>query len=407
MSIEKNITSDEFARTSSHCVAISRKNDAEHAVYDLIAQIGDSVVQSMLIYYTSDYDVVRLQQLFKQHFPQIPFHGCSTCRGILTNQGFIEGPVIGLSYTLDPLYMPCNAITTFATTDRQEVCNKTTQAIDKTLKNSGREGEVPTLILMHSTVGSEEGVLECIDNYFGLQVPVLGGSAADDNITGKWSIFTQDDVVTQGTSLTFVYGNVNLNTSFGTGYVPTDNSGMVTSSRGRYLLTIDGKSAASTYRRWTKSILHDDQYQDLMQHTGHVPLGVQYTSSNNGTYFHLYHPVRLCDDGSIELFAEIPQGAKIKLMIGSHEHMVDRVSRIVGDASASLMSSKGPSAYISVFCAGSMYSILDHLPDIASQLDQAYNNVPFLCPFTFGEQGMTVEGKNAHGNLMISTVAFS
>lgn len=407
MSSIHSVTSNDLAKNSSHHVAISRKTTPDEAVRDISEQIADSFVQSMVIYYTSGYDATRLQALLKEQFPGVPMHGCSTCRGLLSNKGFIEGPVIGVSYTIDPSFIPCNTITTFASTDRHEVCSKTIQAIDDSMKKSGRAGEVPSLILMHSTVGTEEGVLESIDQYFGLQVPVLGGTAADEDISGKWSIFTQEGVVTQGTSLTFVYGNNNLNTSFGTGYVPTDNGGVVTSANGRKLLSIDGKPAASVYRTWTKSILQDEQYQNLMQHTGHVPLGVKYTNSHNGNYFHLYHPARLCEDDSIELFAEIPQGVKIKLMIGSNEHMVDRVSRIVGDASASLMSPQGPSAYISVFCAGSMYSVIDHLPAIAKQLNQEYHNVPFLCPFTFGEQGMTIEGKNAHGNLMISTVAFA
>jgi hypothetical protein len=391
----------------SHRIAVSAQPTAEQAVDELVAEIGPISAQSMLIYYTHHYDAKRLQQLLREHYPNTPIHGCSTCRGVLTNKGFIEGPVVGVSYTLDPHFWTCNAITTFDTIDRDEVCTKTTEAIDKAIEKSNRQGEVPGLILMHGTVGTEEGVLECIDNYFGLQVPVLGGTAADDHIEGKWSIFTQEGVVTQGVSLTFIYGNANLNTSFGTGYITTRKSGVVTAANGRFVLSIDDMPAASVYRAWTKSILHDEQYQDLMQHTGHVPLGVQYISAENEIYYHLFHPVRLCDDGSIQLFAEMPQGVNIKLMIGSHEHMVDRVARIVGDASASLMSPLGPSAYLSMFCAGSMYSIYDHLPHIAKQLNDTYNNVPFLCPFTFGEQGMTVEGKNAHGNLMISTVAFS
>ncbi len=394
--------------TSPHLVATTQATNIQKAVEEIASQVDIETLNALQLYYTQHYSPDLLRQALVKRFPGVRFHGCSTCRGVLTNSGFIEGPVIGVSVTQDPKLDSCNAIATFDSLSKQEITQQTKLALSNALEQSDRLGEVPHLVLLHGTVGTEESVLAAIDDYFGMRVPVLGGTAADDQIKGHWSIMTQDGVVKQGISLSCVFGDITLNTSFGTGYVTTENVGKVTLAKERYVYEIDGKPAAQVYKQWTKSILQADQYQNLMEHTGHVPLGAPIATLSGEHFYQVFHPVRLCDkDDAIELFAELPQDTEIKLMHGSQDHMVARVSRIVGDASASLMSAKGPASYLSMFCAGSMYSIYSHLPDIAKQLNESYNNAPFLCPFTFGEQGLTVADNNTHGNLMISTVAFA
>jgi hypothetical protein len=44
--------------------------------------------------------------------------------------------------------------------------------------------------------------------------------------------------------------------------------------------------------------------------------------------------------------------------------------------------------------------------EVASYVNHAMHQAPFVSPFTFGEQGQFIGGENAHGNLMISAVLF-
>lgn len=61
--------------------------------------------------------------------------------------------------------------------------------IDDALSRVNRSGELPSLVLLHATPGIEETLIESIDNKFGSQVPIIGGSAADNYLikTGQYS----------------------------------------------------------------------------------------------------------------------------------------------------------------------------------------------------------------------------
>jgi hypothetical protein len=61
------------------------------------------------------------------------------------------------------------------------------QLLRRAIADGGRPGELPQLILLHTSPGLEEVVLAGIDAEFGATVPVVGGSAADDSVAGSGS----------------------------------------------------------------------------------------------------------------------------------------------------------------------------------------------------------------------------
>ncbi|EGR1019347.1 histidine kinase, partial [Vibrio cholerae] len=58
------------------------------------------------------------------------------------------------------------------------------------------------------------------------------------------------------------------------------------------------------------------------------------------------------------------------------------------------------------FCAGSMLRLGQDIHKVQQKIMEQLNGCAFICPFTFGEQGRFINGENAHGNLMISSVVF-
>ena len=53
-----------------------------------------------------------------------------------------------------------------------------------------------------------------------------------------------------------------------------------------------------------------------------------------------------------------------------------------------------------------MLAVRDRLEDVTDGIREALPGVPFLGIFTFGEQGVVLDGRNRHGNLMISAILF-
>ncbi|KOO10495.1 hypothetical protein AKJ18_33965 [Vibrio xuii] len=64
------------------------------------------------------------------------------------------------------------------------------------------------------------------------------------------------------------------------------------------------------------------------------------------------------------------------------------------------------SGSVCIICAGAMKYLGDDINEVYQIIKQEMGDTPFICPFTFGEQGRFINGENGHGNLMISSVTF-
>jgi hypothetical protein len=60
-----------------------------------------------------------------------------------------------------------------------------------------------------------------------------------------------------------------------------------------------------------------------------------------------------------------------------------------------------------IYCAGCRLTIDDDVLAMQNAVLEQIGQVPVVAAYTFGEQGCFSDGKNRHGNLMISAVAFS
>ncbi|MCV5689248.1 hypothetical protein OFN32_34085, partial [Escherichia coli] len=87
------------------------------------------------------------------------------------------------------------------------------------------------LILLHATPGKEEKIIESIDERFGTLVPIIGGSAADNHIKGKWSVITAQGHEKQGISLTLFYSSNPVDIAFSAGHTPTNIKGIVSKAK--------------------------------------------------------------------------------------------------------------------------------------------------------------------------------
>ncbi|MBK7285285.1 MAG: hypothetical protein IPI83_14040, partial [Sphingomonadales bacterium] len=59
------------------------------------------------------------------------------------------------------------------------------------LTDSGRPEELPGIVWLNAAPGREEEVLKGIVDILGPNVPVLGGSAADNRVAGNWCLLTR------------------------------------------------------------------------------------------------------------------------------------------------------------------------------------------------------------------------
>ncbi len=218
---------------------------------------------------------------------------------------------------------------------------------------------------------------------------------------------TEQGWVKNGLAVQLIFPSKPLTTGFSAGYSPTEFVGTVTKASGRFIHEIDGEPAKQIYKEWISdhsSVQISEHY--LFHHVTRFPLGRVAGHIHQQPYYKLSHPVRMTRSGAMEMFTAVVEGETVTLMTGSREQLINRASRVVKEANTPNYHESQLLGSIIIYCAGSMLRLGDDILGVQRQLKSQMNGQPFICPFTFGEQGRFIGGENAHGNLMISSVLF-
>lgn len=385
---------------------ISQIPNSHEAVNELIAPLRRDGLSCLVVYYTDNHDPEVIRQTLLTAFPSIPFIGCSSCKGLMTEAGHFKEPIIGLMAFYDPGSHAYGSGFSEILSDTN-IKSATNHALNQALVMANRVGEVPSVIVLHSTPGHEEEIISHIRKLFGTLVPIIGGSAADSKVHGHWSVLSDKKTSQNGLVLQLCFPSSPISYGFSAGYSPTEFVGVVTKSNGRILLEIDHEPAKKIYTEWVSdhsNIEISDQY--IFEHVTSFPLGRVVGDLYEQPYYKLTHPIRITDNGGLELFANIYEGEEVTLMTGSREQLVNRASRVIKETNAINYTNSPIIGAISIYCAGAMLRLGDDIVRVQQQMKKQLNDTPFICPFTFGEQGRFSGGDYAHGNLMISSVLF-
>lgn len=386
--------------------AFSHSQDIKVAIQTILAQTGSYKPAAMLCYYTESYCAQELANELTSRLPNVPFIGCSSCKGIMTDKGYHEGPVVGVLFIYDQSACAYGSalVNLDACDDYPKLINN---LIEDALKDADRIGEIPSLILLHATPGYEELYMDAIDAKFGTHIPIIGGSAADNKIQNHWSLITDKGISQNGIALQLFFTSKPLTTGFSAGYSPTTFKGEITLAKERTIFEIDGLPAKDVYKQWINDHAGENiSEQYIFDHIARFPIGVMAGTIHQQPYFKLTHPLCFHPDGWIEVFAEMQTGEEIQLMTGSLDQLISRASRVVKEANIQNYHESLVCGAIIIHCAGSMLRLGDEIQQVYQKLISQMNGQPFICPFTFGEQGRFIGGENAHGNLMISSVIF-
>lgn len=286
-------------------------------------------------------------------------------------------------------------------------------ALDQALLAAGMEGEMPNLVWISGSPGQEEAAIAALEDVLGPSVPIIGGSSADNDLSGLWYQGTQQGLSTPdhpGVVISVLAPSVPVGTAFLSGHAPTEKQAVVTKCQDRTILELDGKPARQVYQDWVDPNLADlaaDRDAFVLNRTTLSPLGRRIGAIQGANVYLLSHPESLTAEGGITLFTDIQPNETVTLMEGSIEALVQRAARVT-DASIRLNELDGDriSGAIIVYCAGCMLTVQDRMRDVCSGIGEILADRPFIGTFTYGEQGRVLGEANRHGNLMISAVVF-
>ncbi len=384
-----------------------------------IATMADNVEQVLgghpdfiLAAYSEDHDPVAIQAALSARFPNTMLLGSSSCRGVIT-QGGLKGfgkAVLGLVGIADP----DGAYGTASLAPDEDEPAAIRNAVEQAQASVRRMGEIPDLVWLHTSPGSEECMIYGLQSILGDQVLISGGSSADESIDGKWSQFETRGVAA-GAAFALIYSDHPITHHFQSGYLPTNFSGKITRANGRTLYEIDGKPAARVYNEWTDGAITaalEDHSLNILGESAWFPLGKSIGHIGPSPElmvdcYCLVHPDSVGPNEELHLFADVQEGSSIVLMKSGREELIKRANQVVRTSLDMAPDDRPVSGALLVFCAGCMLALGDDIRRVADDLIAAYQDVPFMGVFTFGEQGSFLNDERLHGNLMISSTLFS
>lgn len=382
--------------------------DAARAVEEAWAKMIAKVPAPSLVVVASTvgYDLRAVHEALGRRAGDVPFMGGTSCGGVMTDEGFFgEG---GRGLALFGIADPGGDYGVGAAPLGDDPRAAARRAVEGALAAAGCEGQLPHAVWMITTPGGEEAVVQGIVDVVGEDVPLVGGSAADNDLSGVWRQITRDGVLEGHVCVAVLFPSVDVTASFHSGYDPTAQAGTVTRASGRTVQEIDGCPAAQVYDGWTRgaitSVLAEGGGEVLSRTTLH-PLGRFVREVRGVPYFILSHPERATPDGGLGLFTDVAEGDRLVSMAGSVDGLVARAGNVVRSAlTTSGLTPADARGALVIFCGGCFLTVRDRVREVHANIRREIGGIPFLTLFTFGEQGRIIDVGNRHGNLMISTL---
>ena len=352
-----------------------------------------------LVYATVDAPIQMALRSLTARYKGIKVFGATSFQGVFSPMGFTRGVHVLFGESADDVSVAPVLRVTNAARARGEA----KAAASEILRTQGRVDAM----LLHATPGFEERLIEGIDDATGGTCPVYGGSAADDDLSGKWQIFSGVRVEREGFVLTGFASPRKIHGGFVAGYTPMHERGVVTSAQGRVVHTIDGEPAARVYNRWTHGGIEAQLGGGIvLAPTSLRPLGRVVDKVGAVARYVLSHPHQVLPDGSLALFTEVHEGDELVLMLGSEGSLLERTKQVAARA----LAGKGHDVRggILIYCGGCVGALGDAVGSVSSMFSDALDGAPFLGAATFGEQGCFPGPKaiNRHGNLMCDAMLF-
>ncbi|TDY58043.1 hypothetical protein C8D99_11561 [Aminivibrio pyruvatiphilus] len=357
------------------------------------AKVGGAKVA--LLYGSVDYDQEELLKGVGAVLGDVPVIGCTSYTGVLTPGGFITGPdgYCALMTLSD------EEMTVGVGAAEKGCCAVSAgeEAALAALEAAGMD-TAPDFFYMVAPPGEEEFYLEGIQSVIG-RVPFFGGSAADNDLSGKWLVYG-GGVVKNGVAVAFFWDKEFGNRYTGA-YRPTGKRGIITKvENNRVLKEIDGKPALEVLAGWLGSTPADLQGFNLLGATIHHPLGI---TDYAGGHVWIRHPMAGNPDNSANIGNNLAEGVAVELMEATTDELIASVESAAKEAAGRLGTDVG--ALLAVHCGGRRGGIGDRMDETAAAMKKAIGDAPFIGVFTFGEYGYEGCSANGCGGLMLSFMA--
>ena len=373
------------------------------------------------------FDAASVASMLASLCPSAVIHGTSSCKGCITSDGHHTFGLLGIVDHDGRYSVGLSKGATKAETAKEAGRRAAKAALDAIRETSYWRRDTPAVALLNAATGCEELVLAGIEEVLGSDVPVIGGSSADENLDGSWwglAVMPRDPsesrssydsfsslAVSNGKDqsasdaivITLMWPSVKTKLVMSSAFGPTAARGIVTKAEGRVIHEIDNKKAAHVYAEWSASQTFKEKLQAMevkgeeqgvLPDTTLAPLGRERSLSassgdtawggasgnggsrsrrssweeESGTFHSLVHPARILPSGGLECFADCLEGETLVLMAPQQglETLVHHPTNVMQSAGIANLKS-----CLVVYCAGCAIAIEKRLQGVAKSFAES------------------------------------
>ena len=346
-------------------------------------------------------DQNKIMEGAKSVLGDVPVIGCTSSAAICTQDGYLNKET---GYSGMMLFGGDLEVVTAGSAQTDETPREVGRkvALEAISKVKGEDTE-PDFFFMSASPANEEEYLEGIQDVIG-NVPVFGGSAADNTVEGKWSILNDGEVFADGLTIAIFYTKGEMKNLYTGAYHETSNVGVITKVRDeRTLVEIDHEPALKKYAEWTGKTVESLMGNNLLTETICAPLGVK---DPIGKVTAVRHPMFGNDDLSMNIGANLALNTAVIQLSNTPEGILKANEETINNLNKLMVSDVN--SYFLVHCGGRRLGLaLSQIEDrIYPEVKRVIPDKEFLMVFTFGEYGTGDHSSNTVGGLSLSYTAF-
>lgn len=389
-------------------VGLSIKNDpveaAEEALQKARINVPEEDADLAVVFTSIELSHNNLLTTLKSRLPYVPILGCSSA-AIISNQGiFKHGLVIALLNFPEDVYFNTASINDIdslkPSAAGEELGKKLLYGFKDVRRDLG-------LIFYDGLMQGSEGLVEGMQKKLGISFPLIGASASDNLKALRTYTYFNEEISTNSASGVLWGGKLNFSFGIQHGWEPLGKPHLVTKAEGNTIYEIDSAPAAILYEEYLDYDLITLN-KELSRISTLYPIGLYLAGEEE---YLLRNIVSIGDDGSLVLRGNVPQGSRIRLMIGTKESCLRAARHAINEAKNALMGRHID--IIFVFDSVSRYMLLrrEANEEIGIIKEEVGKDTPIIGIYTYGAQAplraVDYRGKMYSHNQTITILAIA